>query len=575
MSAVVKAGGKVVGWVDDRLVSSKFLKRQLQKVFPNHWSFMLGEIALWSFVVILLTGIYLTLWFRPSMTEVVYNGSYAPLRGVRMSEAFASTVDISFDVRGGLLIRQIHHLAALVFVFAIGVHLLRIFFTGAFRKPRELNWVIGVLLFVLAAAAGFSGYSLPDDLLSGTGLRIAQGITQATPVVGTWAAFLLFDGEFPGTTFISRLYGVHILLVPGLILALLTAHMLLVWYQKHTQYPGTGRTEENVVGYPFMPIYIAKAGGFFFVVFGVITLLAGIVSINPIWAYGPYMPDQVTAGSQPDWYIGFMDGALRIMPNLESNILGYTISWNIVVPAMVVPGVLIGLLAGYPWIEKLASKDKAEHHILDRPRNVPTRTGIGVALIVLYAVLLVGGGNDVLAYNLNLSINAMIWAIRVLVFVAPVVAFVVTKRICLSLQRKDRDRLLHGDATGHMVRLPNGEFVDVHEPVDEVTRTVILSKPDVAPIPMPERVDASGVANPVARIESIRARVSKFYYGDNIPKPTPAELAAAEQHLGESLVTAIEAGSEAAAELAGEVAPAALQAAGVESAPRSGDHGPV
>lgn len=575
MSAVVKAGGKVVGWVDDRLVSSKFLKRQLQKVFPNHWSFMLGEIALWSFVVILLTGVYLTLWFRPSMTEVVYNGSYAPLRGVRMSEAFASTVDISFDVRGGLLIRQIHHLAALVFVFAIGVHLLRIFFTGAFRKPRELNWVIGVLLFVLAAAAGFSGYSLPDDLLSGTGLRIAQGITQATPVVGTWAAFLLFDGEFPGTTFISRLYGVHILLVPGLILALLTAHMLLVWYQKHTQFPGRGRTEENVVGYPFMPIYIAKAGGFFFVVFGVITLLAGIVSINPIWAYGPYMPDQVTAGSQPDWYIGFMDGALRIMPNLESNIFGYTISWNIVVPAMVVPGVLIGLLAMYPWIEKLASKDKAEHHILDRPRNVPTRTGIGVALIVLYAVLLVGGGNDVLAYNLNLSINAMIWAIRVLVFVAPVVAFVVTKRICLSLQRKDRDRLLHGDATGHMVRLPNGEFVDVHEPVDEVTRTVILSKPDAAPIPMPERVDASGVANPVARIESIRARVSKFYYGDNIPKPTPAELAAAEQHLGESLVTAIEAGSEAAAELAGEVAPEALQAAGVESAPRSGDHGPV
>lgn len=575
MSAVVKAGGKVVGWVDDRLVSSKFLKRQLNKVFPDHWSFMLGEIALYSFVIILLTGIYLTLWFRPSMTEVVYNGSYAPLKGVRMSEAFASTVDISFDVRGGLLIRQIHHLAALVFVFAIGVHLLRVFFTGAFRKPREMNWVIGVLLFVLAAAAGFSGYSLPDDLLSGTGLRIAQGITQATPVVGTWAAFLLFDGEFPGTTFISRLYGVHILLVPGLILALVSAHLGLVWYQKHTQYPGRGRTNDNVVGYPFMPIYIAKAGGFFFIVFGVITFLAGIVSINPIWAYGPYMPDQVTAGSQPDWYIGFMDGALRIMPNLESNIFGYTISWNIMVPAMVLPGVLIGLLVLYPWIEKLASKDNSEHHILDRPRNVPTRTAIGVALIVFYAVLLVGGGNDVIAYNLNLSINSMIWAIRILVFVAPVVAFMVTKRICLSLQRKDRDLLLHADATGHMVRLPSGEFLDVHEPLDEERRAVIMSKPDVVPIPIPERVDASGVANPVARIESLRARISRFYYGDNIPKPTAAELAAAEEHVGESLVAAIDAGSEAAAELAGEVAPEALRAAGMESAPRSGDHGPV
>ncbi|MGV1003480.1 MAG: cytochrome b [Candidatus Nanopelagicales bacterium] len=575
MSAVVDAGGKVVGFVDDRLVSSKWIKRQLNKVFPDHWSFMLGEIALYSFVVILLTGVYLTLWFRPSMTEVVYDGTYAPLQGVRMSEAFRSTVEISFDVRGGLLIRQIHHWAALLFVFSIGIHMLRVFFTGAFRKPREINWVIGMLLFILAVVAGFSGYSLPDDLLSGTGLRIAQGITQAVPVAGTWAAFLLFDGEFPGTQFISRLYGVHILLIPGLILALVTAHLLLVWYQKHTQYPGRGKTNENVVGYPFMPIYVAKAGGFFFIVFGVITLVAGLVAINPIWAYGPYMPDRVTAGSQPDWYVGFLDGALRIMPNWESNILGYTISWNVLVPSMILPGILITFMLAYPWIEKLASNDDSEHHILDRPRNNPTRTGIGVALVTLYGLLLIGGGNDVIAYNLHLSINSMIWALRVLFFVGPVVAFLITKRICLSLQRHDRDLLLHGDESGHLARFPHGEFIDIHEPVNEDRRAVLLSKPDIEPLPMPEKVDRHGVANPQARLGALRSKLSHFYYGDNIPKPTPAELAAADAHLGESMVAAIETGSEAALELAGETNPAALQKAGIDSAPPSGDHGPI
>ncbi|HYO18076.1 MAG TPA: cytochrome b N-terminal domain-containing protein, partial [Dermatophilaceae bacterium] len=215
MSVVYETGGKGAGWVDDRLGNSSFLRRSLNKVFPDHWSFMLGEIALYSFIVILLTGVYLTLWFNPSMIEVVYDGSYAPLKGVKMSEAMASTLNISFDVRGGLLIRQIHHMAALFFVAAIAIHLLRVFFTGAFRKPREINWVIGVVLFLLAIAAGFSGYSLPDDLLSGTGLRITQGIIQASPVIGTWCAFLVFDGEFPGTAFIPRLYSVHILLVPG------------------------------------------------------------------------------------------------------------------------------------------------------------------------------------------------------------------------------------------------------------------------------------------------------------------------------------------------------------------------
>jgi ubiquinol-cytochrome c reductase cytochrome b subunit len=552
MSAVMNAGGKGAGWLEDRLGNAPWLRRQINKVFPDHWSFMLGEIALYSFIVILLTGVYLTLWFNPSMTEVVYDGSYAPLKGVKMSESFASTLHISFDVRGGLLIRQVHHMAALFFVAAIALHLLRVFFTGAFRKPREMNWVIGCVLFVLAIAAGFSGYSLPDDLLSGTGLRITQGIIQATPVVGTWMSFLIFDGEFPGLAFLPRLYSVHILLIPGLILALVTAHLLMVWYQKHTQFPGPGRTNDNVVGYPFMPIYMAKAGGFFFVVFGTIVALSGLVQINPVWAYGPYMPDQVTAGSQPDWYVGFLDGALRLMPNWEIAAFGVTLSINVFFPAMILAPALLAVLALYPWIERFATRDDREHHLLDRPRNVPVRTAIGAATVAFYIVLMIGGGNDVIAYNFDLSINTMIRLLQVGLFVVPIVTFIVTKRIALSLQRRDRDLLLHGRETGRILRLPSGEFIEIHEPVDEETRAKIMAKADVEPLALPEAVDEHGVANPDAKKGRRRAKVSGFFYKDNVPLPTEDELAAAQHHIEHELDEAVEAGSQAAKEIAGQ-----------------------
>ncbi|MGB7983016.1 MAG: ubiquinol-cytochrome c reductase cytochrome b subunit [Candidatus Nanopelagicales bacterium] len=552
MSAVVEAGGKGAGWVDDRLGNSNFLRRSLNKVFPDHWSFMLGEIALYSFIIILLTGVYLTLWFKPSMIEIVYDGSYAPLKGVKMSESMASTLDISFDVRGGLLIRQIHHMAALFFVAAIAIHLLRVFFTGAFRKPRELNWVIGVVLFLLAVAAGFSGYSLPDDLLSGTGVRITQGIIQASPVIGTWLSFLLFNGEFPGTDFIPRLYSLHILLIPGLILALVTAHLMMVWYQKHTQFPGPGRTNDNVVGYPLMPVYMAKAGGFFFVVFGVIVALSGIFQINPVWAYGPYMPDQVTAGSQPDWYVGFLDGALRLMPAWEVSAFGLTLTLSLIVPALVIPPLLLVLVGAYPWIERYATRDNSEHHLLDRPRNAPTRTALGAAVVAWYIVLMIGGGNDIIAYNFNLSFNSMIRALQVLLFVAPVVTFIVTKRWAMALQRRDRDMLLHGRETGRVLRLPSGEFLEIHEPVDDETRAKIMSKTDREPLALPEAVDENGVANPASRKDRVRAKVSGFFYADNIPLPTQEELAEANAHIEHELHDAAESGSKAAAEIAGQ-----------------------
>ena len=530
--------GGVAGYVDDRLASANFTKRILNKVFPDHWSFMLGEIALYSFIILLLSGTYLTLWFKPSMIEIVYNGSYVPLKGVKMSEAFASTLDISFDVRGGLLMRQIHHWAALFFIAAMSVHVMRIFFTGAFRKPREINWVIGTFLLVLGILEGFAGYSLPDDLLSGTGLRIAEGIVQAVPLVGSYLAMFLFGGEFPGTDFISRLYAIHILIVPGILLALVTVHLIMVFYQKHTQFPGQGRTESNVVGYRLYPIYMAKAGGFFFIVFGVITLISSLFTINAVWLYGPYTPSQVTAGSQPDWYIGWLDGAVRIMPNWETNLLGYTFSWNLIVPALVIPGIMFTALGLYPWIESWLTGDKREHHILDRPRNNPTRTGLGVMAITFYLILWISGGNDIIATAFNLSINSITWTFRVLIFVAPVIAFKVTKRICLGLQRRDREKLLHGYESGQILRLPHGEFIEIHKPITDAEKAVILSKQDYSPLQLEAAVDENGVRNPKSRKAKLQARMSNWFYGDNIPVPTAAELEAAAHHAEHELAEA-------------------------------------
>lgn len=216
-----------------------------------------------------------------------------------MSVAYASTLDISFDIRGGLFMRQVHHWAAILFVAAMSVHMLRVFFTGAFRRPRELNWVVGSILLLTGMGAGFTGYSLPDDLLSGNGLRIIDGIMKAIPVVGTYISAFFFGGEFPGDAVISRLYMLHIMVIPAAILLLIAVHLFMVVTHKHTQYPGPGRTQRNVVGYPVGPVYAAKAGGFFFIVFGIIALLAAFFTINAVWNYGPYDPSPVSAGTQP------------------------------------------------------------------------------------------------------------------------------------------------------------------------------------------------------------------------------------------------------------------------------------
>jgi ubiquinol-cytochrome c reductase cytochrome b subunit len=531
MSSTAKAAGGVGNFLDERIGASKLTKTFARKIFPDHWSFMLGEIALYSFIILLLTGVFLTFFYIPSAAPVTYDGPYRILQGTTVSEAFDSTMHLSFDVRGGLLLRQIHHWAALVFVVAVIVHMFRIFFTGAFRKPRELNWTIGVLLAFIVVFEGFLGYSLPDDLLSGNGLRIASGIILSMPVVGSYVSFFLFGGEFPGEPFIPRMYTIHVLLIPGIMLALITVHLILVVAHKHTQYPGPGRTNANVVGYPLFPIYTAKAGGFFFIVFGVTSLMSALFTVNPIWLYGPYDPSPIGAGAQPDFYMGFLDGAVRITPGwLELHGLGYTLSLNILLPAMIIPGVLTTAAIAYPWIEAWATGDRREHHLLDRPRNVPTRTGLGVMAIIFYFILMISGGNDIIATHLHLSINDLTHMLRLFVIVLPPLGYVITKRICLGLQRKDREKVLHGRETGRVYRTEDGEVFELHAPLDPDARWLLVSYDVHRPTELTSGTDSSGVRRPGAGLERVRHRLSKFFFEDRVEPVTPAELAASHAH---------------------------------------------
>ena len=452
--------------IDSRYTAAAGIRRQINKVFPTHWSFMLGEIALYSFLILLLTGVYLTLFFDPSITKVIYDGAYLPLNGVEMSRAYETALNLSFEVRGGLFIRQMHHWAALMFMVSMTVHMLRIFFTGAFRRPREANWIIGCVLLLLGMAEGFMGYSLPDDLLSGVGLRIMSAIIVGLPIIGTWMHWLIFGGDFPSELMLDRFYIAHVLIIPGIILGLIAAHLALVWYQKHTQFPGPGRAENNVVGVRILPLFGIKAAAFGLITAGVLALMAGLTTINAIWLLGPYNPAQVSAGSQPDIYMLWTDGLARVMPAWELYLGNYTVPGAFWVAMLA--GLMVVLLIAYPFIEAKITGDTAHHNLLQRPRDVPVRTSLGMMGIAFYFLVTLSGGNDLFAYHFGVSLNAMTWVGRIGLIVLPPLAYFVTYRICIGLQRSDREVLEHGIETGVIKMMPNGAFVEIHQPLGEV-----------------------------------------------------------------------------------------------------------
>nr|WP_258024877.1 cytochrome b N-terminal domain-containing protein [Streptomyces bambusae] len=514
--------------LDGRLPLAEAASGGLRKAFPDHWSFLLGELALYSLLVLLLTGTWLTFFFQPSLQHLPYTGAYEPLSGLPVSRAYASTLEISFEVRGGLLIRQMHHWAALVFVFAIGAHLLRVFLTGAFRRPREVNWTVGVTMFLLALVEGFAGYSLPDDLLSGTGLRTAQGIMLSLPVVGTYLSFLVFGGQYPGEDIVSRLYPVHILLVPGLLVGLVSLHLLLVFHLKHTQWAGPGRSGRNSVGPPLFPHYTAKSAGLFFLVAAVTAGLGGLAQINPVWAYGPYRTDQVSTGAQPDWYVGFLEGALRLMPGVETRLWGHTLMWNPLLPGVVLPGLFFAGLYAYPFLERWLATDRGERHLCDRPRDRPARTALGVAVLTGYAVLLLAGAQDILAFITEIPVAGLTWTFRCALLALPPAAFWLTRRVCLALQVRDIELLTSGLETGVVRQSAEGGYHPRHAPLTAEQAYPRLVHAVQEPLPEPP-AEWEGPA-PTGRL---RRALSHWYTADQLPPP----LAEGRRRLVEDLLS--------------------------------------
>ncbi len=446
---------RYVDSVTGRLGAGAWLPKTLRKVFPSHFSFLWGELALYSFVIIVITGVYLTLFFEGSQETLTYTGSYIPLQGQQVSAAYDSVMRISFEVRGGILIRQMHHWAALVFMGAIALHMARIYFTGAYRRPRDLNWYVGLTLLVLALAAGFTGYSLPDDLLSGTGLRITYAIILSIPVIGEPLVYWIFGGEWPGEEIIGRLYPVHILIIPSMIGALLALHLGMVWHQKHTQFRGPGRTERNVVGERVWPAFALKSIGLFFLVAGVITMMGALFTINPIWLYGPYDVGAATSFAQPDWYIGFLEGSLRLMPPWETQI-GPVVINNIFYSGVLVAAVIFGGLYLVPWLDRRLTKDYGEHHLLDRPRDRPNRTAFGVASISFVTILFVGGAQDIVARTFDVAVGHVTTFLQFSILIVPPVSFFITKRVCIAL--RDRPGPRRTERESPVVRTASGGY---------------------------------------------------------------------------------------------------------------------
>ena len=432
---------KAVRFLDQRSGTAPVIRKSLRYLFPDHWSFLLGEVALYAFVVLVATGTYLALFYSDSPKTVVYHGPYSPLQGQQMSEAYRSVVDISTSVKAGLLIRQTHHWAANVFVAAIVLHMLRIFFTGAYRKPRELTYWLGLTILMVSLLEGYLGYSLADDLLSGMGLAIGYAVAISLPFVGANFGQLIWGAPYPGDreVFFPRMYIAHVFLIPALIAVLLTAHLLLVALKHHTQFKREPRqSERKLVGVPAFPGQAPRSVGLALVVAGVLFLLGGLVQINPIWLWGPYHTYSSTNGAQPDWYLGWLIGGLRLMPSWDFVIGNYTVVPNPFWGGVAFPGVVFGFLFLWPWVERQFTGDYGFHNMLDRPRDAPWRTAIGFALLTWVFLVFVAGAADRVYVLFGLTYESQLWAYRVIVWVGPVIAALVAYRVCVSLQAGER-----------------------------------------------------------------------------------------------------------------------------------------
>jgi ubiquinol-cytochrome c reductase cytochrome b subunit len=429
-----------VRFVDQRTGAAPFLRKTMRYLFPDHWSFLLGEVALYAFIVLVATGTYLAFFFEPSLADTIYHGQYEPLRGVKMSEAYRSVVDISFKYRAGLLIRQTHHWAADVFVAAIVIHLMRVFFTGAFRKPRELTWLIGLLMLFTSLLEGYLGYSLVDDLLSGMGLAIGYAVAMSLPIIGGPLSLGIWGAPYPGDpAFQSRMYIAHVFLLPVLIGTLIALHLTLVAARHHTQFRRMKtQTDSTMVGVPTFPGQAPRSLGLMLITAAVLFLLGGLVQINPIWQWGPYEIALGTNGAQPDWYLGWLIGALRLVPHFDVLIGDFTLIPNPFWGGALFPLVVLIVLGVWPWLERRVTRDRLYHNVLDRPRDAPVRTACGAAFFTWVVLIFVAGSADRATVFFGLSYVGQIWFYRFAAVVIPAIVFLVTLRVCHALRAGER-----------------------------------------------------------------------------------------------------------------------------------------
>lgn len=455
------AGSHLVNRLLRAPAPARLAARWSRRAPADPWSTLFGKIAVHTFVVLVVTGVLLAVFYRPGMARSPYEGPYRPLKGVVVSQAYASTLHLSFEVRGGLMLRQVHHWATLIFVAAICLKLARMFFTGAFRRPRLPLWLIWVTLLALAMVTGLTGTILPDDMLSGGSLGLIQGVLQSIPLIGTRLTFWLFGGDFPGQSIVPRFYWLHIAVLPVAIIGLFVLRHRLVRRHGRPRLPEAADRRSH-----WLRTLPATAGpALFFGTCGVLVLLGAVAQINPVWLLGPYRPAEITAGAVPDWYMGFLDGAVRLMPGWEFDVAGRTLTLAVLVPALIVPGAFFMFLAAYPLIERRVTGDREPHDMLDRPRDAANRTAVGAGTVVFYGLLWAAAANDQMAVRFHLSVNDVTEFFRVAVLAGPVLAFVLTRWLCLGLLERESDEAEHGRETGRIVRTPEGGYIEITEPV--------------------------------------------------------------------------------------------------------------
>lgn len=380
-----------MAWFDERVGLAGFYEKFGRKAFPVHTSFFLGEMAAFSFFILVVTGAYLGLIYIPSNVEIDYGGQQLP-------EAYAS-VKLIESIPVANLFRTVHAWSAHLLIASVVLHAMRIFFTGTYRKPRELNWVIGVVLLGLTLMAGFVGYSLPYDSYAVTATGVGYSIARSIPLVGNIAAELFFGGIYPTLGSLPRLYTIHVFIVPALLALVIGLHLLLVIKQKHTQ-PGYARKlaePGRVLGVPLWPYQAILAGQLLLFMFGGLFLLSAFVPIRPIDAYGPPGPE--TPEVKPDWYLLWVYGFLKLVPRQVQLTLG---PFNIgpeFIGGLVFPALFLGVITIVPWLDRTNRSGK-RYEYLEPPRQAPLRVACGVGFLVYIATLFLAAFYDQLGLTI-------------------------------------------------------------------------------------------------------------------------------------------------------------------------------